>query len=255
MTSHGRSKDGKRSPARERFFALSVNASSGQVGIVTEGNAYTALLSDLLASTNLAGLGLAEAAQPSLSKSKSLAPKAGGLNIEGLTVMPASSNLLIGFRNPVPHGRALLVPLLNPDDVIDRGAQARFGSPILLDLGGRGIRSIEYCPWRGDYLIAAGPVDEEEDFALYAWPGGQVRTAVRLPETVFIRGIKDFAPEALALDESTRRVFIATDDGSRDIPVASETECTVKTKNGTCPNKSLADPRRKTFRALLPGLE
>ena len=40
-----------------------------------------------------------------------------GLNIEGLTKTP-QGNLLIGFRNPIPEGRALLIPLNNPQECV-----------------------------------------------------------------------------------------------------------------------------------------
>ena len=69
---------------------------------------------------------------------KSAAEAEGGFNIEGLASTPEGA-LLIGLRNPLRHGRALLVPLLNPDEVIE-GGRARFGAPVELDLQQRGIR-------------------------------------------------------------------------------------------------------------------
>jgi hypothetical protein len=46
-------------------------------------------------------------------------------------------------RNPIPGKRALLVPLENPEEVVD-GRAAKLGTPILLPLGGLGVRNIEY---------------------------------------------------------------------------------------------------------------
>src|SRR6185436_16331903 len=81
-----------------------------------------------------------------LGKASALAPKsAGALNIEALCSTPGQ-HLLIGFRNPIPERRALIVPLLNPNELIE-GKRARFGEPILLDLGGLGIRDLGY--WEG----------------------------------------------------------------------------------------------------------
>lgn len=52
----------------------------------------------------------------------------------------------------------------NPAAVI-KGNAARFGAPILIDLGGRGIRGIERVG--KEYVTAAGPVADDGTFALY----------------------------------------------------------------------------------------
>lgn len=70
------------------------------------GRIYTRLLNALLAADTLAPYRLATAAQRA-------AEAPGGLNIEGLAATPEGT-LLIGLRNPLRQGRALLVPLLNP---------------------------------------------------------------------------------------------------------------------------------------------
>ena len=43
--------------------------------------------------------------------------------------------LLIGFRNPIPAGKALMVSLINPDKLITKGS-ADLGDPIVLYFGG-----------------------------------------------------------------------------------------------------------------------
>jgi hypothetical protein len=105
-----------------------------------------------------------------LEKAEKLAPKEeGGLNIEGLTATP-NGELLIGFRNPIPGGKALILPLTNPLDLIQKPeteVNAIFGEPIELDLGGLGIRSIEYWQVYQVYLIIAGAYDGSDQFALY----------------------------------------------------------------------------------------
>ena len=89
------------------------------------------------------------------------------LNIEGLSAT-AEGHLLIGFRNPVPNGKALLVPLLNPNEAID-GQSPRFGDAIQLDLGGLGIRDIE---WTGQaFFIIAGSFEGGHKSKLYRWNG------------------------------------------------------------------------------------
>ena len=78
---------------------------------------------------------------------------------------------MIGFRNPIPNGKALLVPLENPHAVIARNEKPKLGKPILLDLGGLGMRSIEYSDAKKTYFIIAGPYDNNDGFQLYQWSG------------------------------------------------------------------------------------
>jgi hypothetical protein len=102
-----------------------------------------------------------------------------GLGIEGLTVSPDNNSLWIGFRAPVVGGatltKALIVQINNIDAVLTASATPVFGAAIELDLGGRGIRSIEKNA-AGQYVIIAGPsgtasADVADDFRLYTWDG------------------------------------------------------------------------------------
>ena len=146
ITSHARDSKGRAQPDRQRFFATEVVAGPTP-RVAPVGRPYARLLDDMLAAPALAPYGLAAA-------SRLPAEAEGGFNIEGLAATP-DGRLLIGLRNPLPRGRALLIPLENPADVIDHGQRARLGAPIELDLGQRGIRSIERV---GDaYVIVAGP--------------------------------------------------------------------------------------------------
>jgi hypothetical protein len=160
-------------------------------------------VADLLREPKLARFHLAQAAE--------LAPKAqGGLNIEALTDTPQGS-LLIGFRNPTPDDRALVVPLLNPNAVLT-GQPAEFGDPILLDLGGLGLRGIG-STGRGYYLMA-GPVDSEADCRLFLWSGGESQPqpiqGVRFP------GIN---PEGICFHdaEGKSNFLVLSDDGTRHV--------------------------------------
>src|SRR6185436_4814695 len=145
ISSHGRNKEGEFRASRHRFFATKVEEKNGQFQLVPVGRIYVRLLSDFLADPRLGEFHLDRASR--------LPPKtAGALNIEGLCATP-DHRLLIAFRNPIPQGRALIVPLLNPAEVIN-GKLARLGDPLLLDLGGRGIRDIAW--WHNRYLILGG---------------------------------------------------------------------------------------------------
>ncbi len=157
IASHARNSAGKVREDRQRFFATDIRGHT----VEPVGQPYTGLLADLLAAPALAPLKLSDAAGRA-------AEAAGGFNIEGLASAPDGS-LLIGLRNPIPQGRALVIPLLNPTELIAGKGPARFGSAIRLDLGGRGVRSIDRVGT--GYLIAAGPPADEGSFALFRWSG------------------------------------------------------------------------------------
>lgn len=263
IASHGRNKDGKERPNRYAFFATDiVYSGSGEDRTATlkpVGQPYRRLAYDLMGNPALQSLKLSETIVPDrlLSKKelKSLAPKESGLNIEGLAAGPEGS-VLIGLRNPVyrdpasQKDMAVVLVLKNPEAIVTAGQAAQFGSPILLDVEGLGIRSIEYItPASGAafYVIAAGPADGENKFAFYTWPGGDSpakKLFVRLPE--------EFAPEAIFQIPGTDRLWVLSDDGTLEKPVANAQECLSGEllKNGKCPNRFMADPNHRTFRAI-----
>jgi hypothetical protein len=194
IASHGRDAEGRRQGHRLRFFATKVRNGRPEV---PENGVYKDLLRDMLEDEALAFLNL-EAAVGGLEEG-SLGPAPedpNGFNIEGLAARPDGA-LLIGFRNPRPMGKGLILPLLNPLEVVSHHARAQFGRPALLDLGGHGIRSLENV--QGGYVLIAGPygkTDPNPVFALYTWSGGDTAAAIRLPfevgamhpEAVFARG-------------------------------------------------------------------
>jgi hypothetical protein len=220
ITSHGRNSRGKAHQSRHRLFATEIVPGHPPT-LKPVGEPYTDLLDDIRDAEGLKPYKLGKAAH--------LAAEAdGGFNIEGLAATP-DGQLLIGFRNPVPQGRALLVPLQNPAEVVNR-RRARLGAPIELDLGQRGIRSIELIG--SSYLIVAGPPGDIGSFALYRWSGqpGAAATPVAGVD------LKDLRPEAVFAIPQTTAVQLLSDDGGVKI---AGVEC----------KKLPAD--RQTFRSLI----
>jgi hypothetical protein len=214
ITSHGRNSAGKLKPERLRFFATTAPSHGAPEPI---GRPYDRLLSDLLAAPQLAAFGLAAAAE--------LPPKAaGGLNIEGMTAR-AEGGVWLGFRNPLPQGRALLVPLSNPEELVN-GGRARFGEPVTLALSGLGVRAL--ASFRGGYLIAAGPFAAGGASRLFAWDG---KTE---PRELSGMDVRRYNPEAFFVDGE--RVLLLSDDGSR---VVEGVEC-----------KQVSEPALKRFRGI-----
>lgn len=155
-SSHGRNRNGKNRDNRYRFFATKIDRSENRLQIVPFGVASERLVKDLIDDPRYDQFGLKEASK--------CAPKSEGvMNIEGITDTP-EGHLLIGFRNPVPNGKALIATLMNPAEVI-AGQPALFDRPIVLDLGGSGIRGMASS--RHNYLLIAGPVESGGTLMLF----------------------------------------------------------------------------------------
>ena len=119
-----------------------------------------------------------------------------------------------------------MLPLLNPLEMIE-GQPAQLGAPRLLDLDGRGIRSISF--WRGRYLVIGGGIADETVSRLYTWDGKSDRAR---PVASVV--LDDFNPEGFASFEDRPQVLLLSDDGTREI-------------DGQ-PCKKLKDAARKRFR-------
>ena len=200
--SHGRNKDGKYRANRHRFFATEVTETPQGPGLRSLGSPCSTLVSTLLTTPSLASLHLdAAAALPPDSK--------GGLNIEALAARPDGS-LWIGFRGPLAQGKSILVPLLNPDAILE-GQAPRFGPPIRLDLGGRGLRDMT---WTGsEWILVAGATGgDQKGTRLFRWNGeGSSPNALDVP------GLKNIRIEAVAIppERPVRRLFLCSDDSNR----------------------------------------
>jgi len=205
ITSHGRNKKGKDRPGRHRFFATDIVSNNGHISLVPAGLPYKDLVKALADTPQFEEFNFEAASQK--------APKDfAALNIEGLSAT-SDGRLLIGFRNPVPAGMALIVELQNPDDVI-AGKAAVFGEAIKLSLNNMGIRSIEYFHPMEKYLIVAGPYDGDRVSKLYVWSGD----ASEAPGVVENADFTGFNPEAIITYSSRPdSIQLLSDDGSMEV--------------------------------------
>lgn len=216
LTSHARNKKGKLKPERQFFFGTSVPNLDDPLKFI--GEPYRGLQDDLIAAPAFGSLGLQQAAE--------LAPKeSGGFNLEGMTATPDDA-MLLGLRNPVPDGLAVLAILRNPREVL-WGSKPDFADPIRLDLNGLGVRGLSW--WHGQYLILAGPRAEGPS-RLFTWMGpGHVAR----PSADDLSAIN---PEGFFTPEDRDEILLLSDDGTRPI---DGVEC-----------KLLTDPAQKRFRGV-----
>ncbi len=221
LGSHGRGKNGQL--RSERLVLLGTNVPTLDSKLEIIGEPYQGLLAALIAHENYLPLALKSAGERS-------ATSPGGLNFEGMTATNRGS-LLLGFRSPVPDGKALIAELLNPSKVLWGDAPA-FAPPLLLPLGGKGIRALS--SWRGDYLVVAGPRDYGTS-KLYRWRGpGTVPSHVEVNFT----GLN---PEAFFTPEDRDEILLISDDGTAELQGV--------------PCKRLSDATEKSFRAVWVTLD
>ncbi len=176
--SHSNTRAGADANSREFVFTVTVSG-SGANTVFTFGNKASGLEAALATwdSSNVHGKG-ANYFGFTASSAAGVAPElVNGFSIEGLTASQGGSNLFIAFRAPqtTTTGRnmAVIVPVTVASVLT---ATPVFGAPIELNLGGRGIRSIEKSSNGTDYLILAGPsggasTEVTNDFRLFRWDG------------------------------------------------------------------------------------
>lgn len=221
ISSHSRNSDGKERPNRQRLFATRIAKTTNGFALEPVGKPYRGLLAALLTEPKLSQFKLGDAAR--------LSPEErGGLNIEGLAAT-AHGGLLVAFRNPLPENKALLVAIENPDDIME-GKPPRFSEPLLLDLGGRGVRDIALVGDR--YFILAGGAASKGKFDLFEWRG---------PGTSAVASnfnFGKFAPEGLSSMEGHPQTLLCTLDDS-----------SLRVEEG-CDCKDLKDSARRRFRVV-----
>jgi Protein of unknown function (DUF3616) len=228
IASHGRNVEGKHRPSRQRLFATVVTVEGDNVTVIPVGRPYTKLLEDLAQAPALRKYDLESA-------SRKAPEELGGLNIEGLAATPQGA-LMIGFRNPIPDGKALPVPLNNPEQIVD-GERAKFGTPIELSLNGLGIRSMEYRQSQARYLIIAGPYNDNGNVSLFDWSGKPSDAAEQIREVRF----GNLNPEAMFVyPGDLTAVQFLSDDGGREL------------KGVICKERAPAEQRFRGFSFEIP---
>ena len=105
----------------------------------------------------------------------------------------------------------MLVPLLNPTEIINPGARAKLGAPVALKLGRLGVRDM--VAWNDGFLIIAG--DYRDRFELDAKPSRLFFWKRGTDPKDLGVGFGDLNPEAIMIigEGDKARILILSDDG------------------------------------------
>lgn len=180
--SHSNKKDGTEQLSRDNIFAVTVAGTGTDTQFTYQGK-NTTLETALTTwdSSNAHGKGANYFGFSASSASGVIPEGVNGFSMEGMTASQDGNSLLLAFRAPQSdtnsRQNAVIVPV-NVSGLLSAGGtnSPTFGTPIELDLGGRGLRSLEKAANGGDYLIIAGPAgsatsEVTNDFSLYRWDG------------------------------------------------------------------------------------
>ncbi|WP_181169572.1 DUF3616 domain-containing protein [Mesorhizobium sp. B2-4-4] len=220
--SHSRNNEGKQRKDRWRLFATRLKP-DGSLSLSS-----SASVDDILKAVSKANPALRSAILLNADKVGDLAPDKGGFNIEGMAAAKDGSGLLIGLRSPLlglrfgdkpTQWNAVLFTVSlteggpGAENALGKSA-FKIGPIHLLDLGGRGVRSMDYASALDAYFIVAGPVGGNEPFAIYRWSGADEDTPVLLPKaTETLARFDRFTAEAMILAPEGDRALLLSDDG------------------------------------------
>lgn len=189
--SHSNTKKGVDADSREVLFSVKVSGTGANTTFTYQGN-FKGLEAALVQWDQTGASGkTANYFGFAASSGAGISPEnINGFSIEGMTTSLDNSQLWLGFRAPqtdtTTRDKALIVPVENYQALLSGTATAaQLGSAIELNLGGRGIRSIEKAADGSGYLIIAGPsgtasTEVTHDFRLFTWNGNAATAPAEL---------------------------------------------------------------------------
>ena len=203
ITSHSTNRKGERVPAREQLLRFRVEGSNiRDVATVTDLRdrlkADDALIADIEARSG---------------QDFDL----DALNIEGLALHEETGRLLLGLRSPLAGSASVILPIENATDLFDTGAAPAFGTPILLDMNGGGVRALSFDPVLEAFLLV-NEVDEGDGgrvSQLWTW-SGDARAApqpLSLPGIINLNNVESLDSISIG---GEARLIVMSDDGDSD---------------------------------------
>lgn len=170
--SNGKSPDFADKPNRNRIFATNMSG-TGASTVFSFSGYYGTLRQKLISWGDANGYNFSASAAAG-QDSKAI----DGFAVEGMCFGPDGTTLYIAFRAPlVPTAnrtKALIAPIANFESWFNNGAPSGnpvIGTPIELDLGGRGFRDLVKLPNNMYIIIAGNPAGSPITSAIYQWSG------------------------------------------------------------------------------------
>ncbi|GMU23963.1 MAG: hypothetical protein AMXMBFR13_40400 [Phycisphaerae bacterium] len=252
ITSHDTNKRGVTKANRDYFFATEARQVDGCWTLEPAGTASRSIVQALM-DTPVFQESLRTASSGKSSPQRKDQATGLGLKIEGMCAAPDGKRLLIGFRqprlkrSPEDAAHAMVIFLENPEEVVNEGAEPRFGPLLLWDLDNLAIRGMEYSPAHQTVLVVAGPEKDGPHFSLYRWDGDPAGQPTWIH--TITTGPDQLTPESLVTFPGQDRVLIISDDGDLIVPM----ERTGQGDSGSgehMRNKEISDPAFRRFRTL-----
>jgi hypothetical protein len=192
-TSHSVNHKGKRKNQREKIFRFKIKGNSA-----TKISVYTGLID------RLSGLNVFKNS------------KKGDINIEAMGFDKDGEKLMLGLRSPLVDGKSVIIVIENPAEVFEKEVPLKLSqSPILLDLNGGGIRSLEYDPRLNAYLII-NEIDGEDGkkhSLLWLWSGNKDKNPIQVRSDK-ITGLKNIESIAPITINGMDQLLLVSDDGN-----------------------------------------
>lgn len=201
ITSHSRNEKGKRKKSREQILRFKIEGNE-----VVDQAVYTALTDDLLRSGVLDKV-LQQSSHTNINFNQ--------INIEAFSFNKEKDKLMLGFREPLIDGKSMIVTLENPFAIFERGEQPKFSTEVrLLDLKGGGIRSLDYDPKLGGYLMTnesdKGLGKKKSQLWLWSGKADAEPQPIKLPDMINLKNVESIAPVSV---NGESRLLLLSDDG------------------------------------------
>ncbi len=201
ITSHSRTKKGKRKQDREQLIRFKIQDNN-----VIDIGIYTDLIKQLKASKIL------EKNLNSLGQQGNV----NSINIEALSFDKEKQKLLIGLRAPLIDGQSIIITLNNPHAIFEQNEPALFDDNlILLDLNNGGLRSLNYAPYLGGYLMdnEIRTANGKKKSQLWFWRGltDYPPVPIDLPNMINLKNVEAVTPVII---NGKPRLMLLSDDGT-----------------------------------------
>ena len=199
VTSHSLNKNGERSDKREQLIQLNVNKKKG-IDLLGRVGLREAIIAELLK------------IEPSMSDRKN------EINIEGLSFSRAGNVLMIGLRNPLYKGNAIILQLENPYEIVTEKFIPNFSpKPLLLNIGGAGVRAMTFHEGLGQYFLVSEVETKKGKMRprLWSWDGKKEHAPVRI-NFPGLKKLKNIEALTFFRYEKKDMALFVCDDGKKE---------------------------------------